>query len=92
LTLKWLDFHGRVSGRSGVVAPTSLRLPVCRNCGWRHAAKEVCPPHLEARLAGRTDGIKGEPSADERWPSGSYGHADYWIGYYAGQAGEAGAK
>jgi hypothetical protein len=71
---------------------TDLRLPICRNCGWRHAAKTVCPPHLEARITGRTDGIKGEPSAAaERWPSGSYGHADYWIGFYAGQAGEAGA-
>jgi hypothetical protein len=67
---------------------TDLRLPMCRNCGARHAAKTVCPPHLEARIAGRADGINGEPAGAERWPSGTYGHADYWIGYYAGLAGD----
>jgi hypothetical protein len=67
---------------------TDLRFPVCRNCGERHHAKEVCPPHMEARIAGSVDRIKGEPAAAERWPSGTYGHADYWIGYYAGLAGD----
>jgi hypothetical protein len=69
---------------------TDLRFPMCRNCGSRHAAKTVCPPHLEARIAGRNDALRGQPIRAERWPSGRYGHADYWIGYYAGQAGEAG--
>jgi hypothetical protein len=68
---------------------TDLRLPVCRNCGSRHHAKEVCPPHLEARRAGRTDALRGDIADDGRWPRGNYGHADYWIGFYAGKAGEA---
>jgi hypothetical protein len=71
---------------------TDLRLPVCRNCGSRHHAKEVCEKHHEAFLAGWTDAIRDLPPAAERWPSGTYGHADYWIGFYAGQAGEAGVK
>jgi hypothetical protein len=72
---------------------TDLRLPVCRNCGSRHAAKTVCPPHFEARVAGRVDGLIGKPLRAEQWPAGTYGHADYWIGYYyPGQAGEAGTK
>jgi hypothetical protein len=76
---------------TAVVEPkaTDLRFRLCRNCGSRHAAKAVCPPHLEARIAGRDDAIKGQPAGAERWPSGRYGHADYWIGFYAGRAGEA---
>lgn len=57
----------------------------CANCGDTHTADEVCRVHWEARLTGHEDRQTGEASNAKHWPSGQYGHADYWIGFYGGE-------
>ena len=56
----------------------------CKNCGHEHWADEVCMVHWEARLTGHEDRQAGEAAHAAQWPSGQYGHADYWIGFYGG--------
>lgn len=57
----------------------------CANCGDTHRADEVCAVHWEARLTGHEDQQVGVPEHQTEWPSGHYGHADYWIGYHGGK-------
>lgn len=63
--------------------PNVMPLPSrkCPNCGEQHGRGEVCATHWEARLTGVEDAQSGEPIHAEEWPSGVYGHADYWLGY-----------
>ena len=56
----------------------------CKNCGHEHWADETCPVHWEARLTGHEDRQRGEAVHALEWPSGQYGYADYWIGFYGG--------
>ena len=44
------------------------------------APLKYAPPNGEARRAGRHDALAGSEEHAERWPSGTYGHADYWLG------------
>ena len=55
----------------------------CANCGDRHEAGPVCAINWPARLAGEEDGRSGDPVHAEEYPTGAYGHADYWLGYHA---------
>lgn len=59
---------------------------LCANCGDHHGRGEVCATHWEARLTGLEDAQAGEPTHAEEWPSGTYGHADYWLGFYGSEA------
>lgn len=58
----------------------------CWNCGTSHFQDEVCATNWVARLTGHEDRAAGEAIHAEQWPSGEYGHADYWIGYHGGEA------
>lgn len=42
---------------------------------------KLVPPHEEARKAGFEDGWKKTRARAGNWPSGTYGHADYELGY-----------
>lgn len=59
---------------------------LCANCGDHHGRGEVCATHWEARLTGLEDAQAGEPTHADEWPSGTYGHADYWLGFYGSEA------
>lgn len=56
-------------------------MTTCKNCGTAHPAKTVCAPNTEARRAGEQDRRNGARRHAERWPPGTYGHADYELGY-----------
>jgi hypothetical protein len=53
---------------------------LCRNCGTEHEPDAVCAPHAKAQAAGEAD-RGGLPLHQDRWPPGTYGHSDYWLGY-----------
>lgn len=48
-------------------------------------APKIAPPHIEARHFGFEDGRAGQRRHD-RWPFGTYGHADYELGYADGES------
>ena len=54
----------------------------CANCGDHHEAGPVCAINWPARLAGQEDAGSGDPLHAKEYPTGTYGHADYWLGYY----------
>jgi uncharacterized protein (UPF0335 family) len=43
------------------------------------------PQHEEARAAGREDGLAGTRQSEQRWPNGTYGCADYALGWVEGE-------
>jgi hypothetical protein len=46
---------------------------------------KIAPPHVEARRLGVIDGTAGLRRSAQRWPSGTYGHADYELGFAEGE-------
>jgi hypothetical protein len=58
----------------------------CKICGTPHVARAVCAPNGEARQAGEQDGRNGSRRHADRWPPGTYGHADYELGYTSAPA------
>jgi hypothetical protein len=44
------------------------------------APLKYAPPHEEARREGVRDALAGTSEGEARWPAGTYGHADYWLG------------
>lgn len=49
---------------------------------------KLVPPNLKARQAGFRDGWLGQRRRAGEWPQGVYGHADYELGYQAGEQQE----
>lgn len=55
----------------------------CANCGSAiESFPHYCAVNWPARLTGLEDGRAGEATHAAEWPSGTYGHADYWLGFY----------
>ena len=44
-------------------------------------ALRYAPPNAEARQDGRLDALTGKSERAAKWPAGTYGHADYWLGW-----------
>lgn len=64
---------------------------ICRNCSWPHPADKTCPPNWSARLAGEEDRRHGEMIQSGKWPPGTYGHADYMLGFWNSHRGSSAA-
>jgi len=64
----------------GTPKPKAKRAPKNITCLCKTAHAE---PHVLARQLGAEDGRRGKRR--NRWPSGTYGHADYELGYAEGE-------
>lgn len=63
----------------GIEPPTKVARPA--------RAPKVVIPHAQARRDGVEDGKSGDRRNAHRWPSGTYGHADYELGFAEGEFG-----